>query len=129
MKPYGTATNLLLLLVLSLALSACGGPLPEQAVFDYLTALVEKDSALLSSLSCAEWEGTALLELDSFQAVDARLENVTCAQVGSEGETTLVVCQGKIIATYNNEDQELDLSMRTYQVVEQDGESLVCGYR
>ena len=39
------------------------------------------------------------------------------------------VAQGKIIATYNNEDQVLDISVRTYQVVQQGGESLVCGYR
>jgi hypothetical protein len=40
-----------------------------------------------------------------------------------------VLCNGKIIATYDTEDQELDLSVRTYQVVEEGGEWLVCGVR
>jgi hypothetical protein len=33
------------------------------------------------------------------------------------------------MATYNGEDQALDLSVRTYQVVQQGGEYLVCGYK
>ena len=40
-----------------------------------------------------------------------------------------MLCKGKIVATYNNEDQELDLSVRTYQVVQEGGEWLVCGVR
>jgi hypothetical protein len=102
---------------------------PARAVEDYLTALVEKDANRLTTLSCGEWEEDALLELDSFQAVTARLEGLACEQTGTDGETSLVLCNGKIIATYNEEDQELDLSVRTYQVVQEGGEWLVCGTR
>ena len=46
-----------------------------------------------------------------------------------DGETSLVDCTGSIIASYNDEDQELDLSVRTYQVTQEGGDWLVCGVR
>ena len=122
----------ILLSIFLLLLSACGGKAGDpaaKAVEDYLTALVEKDSSRLSALSCSDWESNALLELDSLQAVTTRLEGLDCASTGADGTTSEVACQGKIIATYNNEDQELDLSARTYEVVQQGGEYLVCGYK
>jgi outer membrane lipoprotein-sorting protein len=115
-----------------LALSACASNnanAPAQAVEDYLTALVEKDANRLTTLSCGEWEDAALLELDSFQAVSTRLEGLACEQTGTDGDTALVLCNGSIVATYNDEDQQLDLSVRTYQVVQEGGEWLVCGTR
>ena len=121
-----------LAVIVILILSACGGKAESgavRAVDEYIKALVNKDETRLSALSCAEWEMMALLEFDSFQAVDTRLEELSCSEAGKDGESTLVNCTGKIIVTYNNEDQELDLSLRTYQVVEQGGEYLVCGYR
>lgn len=114
-------------------LSACGSSnntdAPAQAVEDYLNALVAKDADRLPTLVCGDWEEDALIELDSFQAVTARLENVACTQSGTDGETALVNCTGSIVATYNNEDQALDLSVRTYQVTEDNGTWLVCGTR
>ncbi len=126
------ASVIILLGVFLLLLSACGGKAGDpaaKAVEDYLTALVEKDSSRLSALSCSEWESNALLELDSLQAVTTRLDGLNCATTGTDGTTSEVGCQGKIVATYNNEDQELDLSVRTYEVVQQGGEYLVCGYK
>jgi predicted small secreted protein len=126
-------THLAVILVslAALFLSACGQTKvsASNTVQDYLSALVAKDANRLSTLSCGEWESKALLELDSFQAVATRLEGLTCNVSGTDGTTVLVNCQGKIMATYNNEDQEFDLSVRTYQVVQQGGEYLVCGYR
>ena len=113
-------------------LSACASKsddAPAKAVQDYLDALVAKDSDRVSTLVCADWEEDALIELDSFQAVTARLDGAACTQTGTDGDTALVSCQGKIITTYNNEDQDLELSTRTYQVVQQDGDWLVCGTR
>ena len=100
-----------------------------KAVEDYLTALVEKDANRLSTLSCGEWEDDALLELDSIQNVKARLEGMSCEQTGTEGDAALVHCNGKIILTYTNEDQEIDLDARTFEVVQEAGEWLVCGTR
>ena len=115
----------------AILLSACGKAADPAAktVENYLTALVNKDANTLSALSCATWESSSLLELDSLQAVATRLENLSCAATSTQGTTTHVVCQGKILATYNNEDQQFDLSVRTYQVVQQGGEYLVCGYQ
>jgi hypothetical protein len=117
--------------ITAILLSGCGKAVnpAAKAVEDYLTALVNKDANTLSALSCATWESNALLELDSLQAVSTRLDNLSCSATGADGTTTQVVCQGKILATYNNEAQQFDLSVRTYQVVKQGGEYLVCGYK
>jgi hypothetical protein len=123
---------ILILVILTNLLCACASKMedaPAKAVEDYLNALVAKDSDRLTTLSCSDWEDDALLELDSFQAVTTKLDGLACTQTGTVGDTALVLCKGKIIATYNNEDQELDLSTRTYQVVQQDGDWLVCGTR
>ena len=123
---------LILVMVSNLLLPACASnsnDAPAKAVEDYLNALVAKDSDRLTTLSCSDWEDDALLELDSFQAVTTRLDGMACSQTGTDGDTALVLCKGKIIATYGNEDQEMDLSTRTYQVVQEGGDWLVCGTR
>jgi hypothetical protein len=122
---------MILLFTTVLIISACGKASDPAAkvVESYFNALVNKDASALSALSCAEWEPNALLELDSLQAVSTRLENLSCVSGPSDGSTSEVNCQGKILATYNNEDQELDLSVRTYKVVQQGSEYLFCGYK
>ena len=125
--------NLFLLSVLGLSifLSACGSTDTStgavNAVEAYVHAIVENDESKLSALSCADWESQALIELDSLQAVTSTLEGFSCQQSGTEGELALVDCEGKMILSYNGENQELDLSTRTYQVMEQGGDWLVCG--
>ncbi len=125
-----------LILILSLVLAtiilaACASntDAPVKAVENYLYALVNKEADKLPTLVCGDWEEEALIELDSFQAVTARLEDLSCSQTGTDGDTTLVLCTGNIVATYNDEDQQLDLSTRTYQVVQQSGDWFVCGTR
>ncbi|MCC6568916.1 MAG: hypothetical protein IT315_06730 [Anaerolineales bacterium] len=121
---------LLTLLLANSLLTACASSAsdaPAKAVEEYLNALVAKDAARLPTLVCGDWEEDALIELDSLQAVNARLENVACSQTGTEGNFALVDCAGSIVLTYNNEDQNLDLALVTYQVVEESGEWLVCG--
>lgn len=124
--------TLLFAVISSLLLAACSPSdtdAPAKAVESYLTTLVAKDADRLPTLVCGDWEEDALIELDSFQAVTARLEGVACEQTGTDGSTALVLCNGSIIASYNNEDQELDLSVRTYEVVQDGGDWLVCGTR
>ncbi len=122
---------ILFILLANILLTACASSTdaPAKAVEDYLNTLIAKDDQRLPTLVCGDWEEDALIELDSFQAVTARLEDVSCNQTGTDGDTSLVLCKGKIIASYNNEDQELDLSTRTYQVVQEGGDWLVCGTR
>ncbi|MBC7877088.1 MAG: hypothetical protein H7Y59_07965 [Anaerolineales bacterium] len=123
--------TILSMLGLGILLSACGSASNSTGAVDavegYVNALASNDEASLSALSCAEWETNALTELDSLQAVTASLESFSCQQSGTDGDTALVDCEGKMILSYNGEDQELDLSNRTYQVVEQSGSWLVCG--
>ncbi len=112
-------------------LSACGGTAaagPEKAVETYLNALVSQDVNRLVTVSCTSWEENARMELDSFQAVKARLDGVTCTKTGDEGESARVSCTGKIVATYGNEDQEIPLDRRPYLVSMEGGEWRMCGY-
>jgi len=122
----------LVILMANIFLAACSSSNDDgaaKAVEAYLNALVAKDGDRLPTLVCGDWEEDALIELDSFQAVTARLENAACSQTGTDGDVALVNCTGNIVATYNDEDQQLDLSVRTYQVVQQGGDWLVCGTR
>lgn len=100
----------------------------EAAVQGYLDALAAKDGALMINHSCSAYEADATLELDAFQAVATRLEDVACAVTGSDGDYALVNCSGAIVATYNGEDQSFELAGRTYQVIKEGGEWRVCGY-
>jgi hypothetical protein len=126
------ALLVILVCVSAALLSACSGKAADpaaKAVEDYLNALNAKDSTKLPALSCKDWESNALMELDSLQAVKTRLEGVTCKSSDVNGTTTEVNCQGKLVATYNGEDQTLDIASRTYLVEKQGGEYLVCGYK
>lgn len=123
---------ILTLLLAAVVLAACGGAAQSgaaTAVESYLAALVTKDADKLSTLSCAAWETQAILEMDSFEAVAPQLEGVACQESGKDGDFTLVDCQGKIITTYDGEQTELELDRWTYELVQQDGNWLVCGYR
>lgn len=128
-----TRTLFFAVIVLSLVLSACSsstqGSGAAAAVEQYLEAMVAKNADGLSTLSCADWETSAIMEMDSFEAVTPRLEGLSCSETGSDAEGTQVTCQGKIITTYDNEESELDLSRFTYNVVQQDTNWLVCGYQ
>ena len=149
--------SLALFILLPLLLAACGGagaaptatqaapttpptqPAPTQAatghtaaaqvVEDYLAGVVGKDVNKVSTLSCKDWEQDAIQELDSLQAVTAKLDGVACSQSGTDGANALVKCTGKILITYNTENQELDLSLRTYKLTQSGGDWLVCGYQ
>jgi hypothetical protein len=123
-------------------LAACGGagatsgptqppaaPGSVKAVQDYLQAVVSKDVDKVSTLSCKDWEQSAVQEVDSLQAVKAELSGLVCTQSGSDAAGALVKCQGKIVITYNTEQQDLDLSLRTYKVSQVGGDWLVCGYQ
>jgi hypothetical protein len=113
----------------ALMLAACGGNQAVTAAENYIKAFVGKDASRLLALSCAEWEPDAQLELDSVESVTMTLDGLSCAVTSTQDNTSLVKCQGKIIASYNNEDREFDLSLRPYKIINQGGESLMCGYQ
>lgn len=122
----------ILMLALSILLSACGASASSgaaPAVEGYITALASKDQAALISNSCADWEDDALIELDSFALVEVTVDGMSCTESGTDGDKTLVDCTGMLNMSYNGEPQSLDLADRTYEVIEQDGNWLVCGVR
>lgn len=127
-KPY--IALLLLFFFTFSCLSACsgGGDVPAQTVELYYQALVDKDQERLLTLSCAKEESMALLEFDSFQNVDASLEEVTCQSISQEGESARVTCQGDIAASYDGEIRAFPLGGKTYLVVKEAGEWRVCGF-
>jgi hypothetical protein len=123
--------TIILFVMMLFIISGCsaGGDVQAQIVEQYLQALVDQDGARVSSLSCKDWESSAIMEMDSFQAVEASLVDLACVSGETVDDMTLVVCQGKIVATYNEEQQELDLSLRSYQTIKDGAEWRVCGYR
>ena len=132
MSGWMTFRNSALLAVILIGLlAACstGQADPAQAVTDYLNALITKDAQKAASLSCAEWEADSQMEVDSFQAVTATLDNVTCAVSAEEGDQKLVSCSGKIMISYNGETREINLADRAYRTVLEGGDWRVCGYQ
>ena len=120
------------MLALNILLSACGASASSgaaPAVEGYINALATKDQAALISNSCADWEDDALIELDSFALVEVTVDGMSCAESGTDGDKTLVDCTGMLNMSYNGEPQSLDLADRTYEVIEQSGDWLVCGVR
>lgn len=118
--------------VLLLALAACAPAADEsgapRAVERYLQTLVAKDRDAFLTLFCADYEADALIEFDSFGAVEATLEGVTCAGASQDGDDALVKCAGSIQVTYRGEDNKaLSLADVTYRVRQEDGEWRVCG--
>jgi hypothetical protein len=108
-------------------LSACKSSGPDQAVAAFWQALVAKDSAQVSSLSCAAYEPEAQTTLESFNAVETKLKDLSCTVVSQEGETAVISCSGSIVATYGAEDMTIDLSARTYTAKKEGGDWRMCG--
>jgi hypothetical protein len=123
------AKNLVLFLVCSLVVVACssatGAP---QAIEGYVRALADKDVIAASSSACLEWEESAFAEASSFEAVEVTIEGLSCSEKGTQAAFTLVQCEGKIIADYGGELQDIDLSLRTYLAIIDQGEWKMCGY-
>lgn len=110
-------------------LSACGSVKDPaaQAVEQYLAAMVAGNSDQIVSYACKTYEEQARQDVDSFAGVKASLDKASCQKSGTSVDATLVTCQGKIQATYGNENQSFDLSGQTYQVIQEGGEWRVCG--
>lgn len=120
-----------LLVGLVAALAGCGAGKQSgaaQAIESYLKAVVGKDTDAVSTLSCADWAEQGQMEMDSFGAVAAKLDGVSCQEAGTQDGATLVTCAGKIVATYNNENQDIPLDGLTYRAVQQGGDWQMCGY-
>jgi hypothetical protein len=125
--------RMILLLTLAVgilfALSACakGGDDPAAAAAAYWQALAEKDSAQISSLSCADFETEAQNTFDSFQSVAAKLNDLSCKVSSQEGDSAVVDCSGTFVASYGTENLTIDLADHSYSVVKEGGDWRMCG--
>ena len=99
------------------------------SIMAYLRARVQSDVDKMIGLSCPEWEAQARIEASTFKALNAQLDGVSCEDASTDGSTTLVSCQGKIVTTYNGETREWSLSERQFKTVLDDGEWRMCGYQ
>ena len=126
----GRFSTIVGLAILTLAMAGCTSSPKEsaRAVEALLEALVTRNEARYTALTCPDYEAQALIEYDSFGLVESELKGVACAVAGSEGENSLVRCTGSIDATYGSEVRSFALAPRTYRVVVDSGEWLVCGY-
>ncbi len=118
----------LMTLVLGLAGCASDSGRPARAVESLLEALVARQEARFTSLTCPDYEAQALIEFDSFALVKSELKGVACSVTGSDSDGALVDCTGSIDATYGAEVRSFDLAARTYHVIPSGGDWLVCGY-
>jgi hypothetical protein len=117
----------LLLILLALLLAACAGGDsgagdPAEAVERYLQAKIAGDADGVRALLCSAKEADLDMEAGSFAAVEARLEDMDCQR---DGDTDVVRCQGKIVATYGTED--LDFPLSAYRMVLEGGVWKWCG--
>jgi len=121
---------ILLAIMMAFVLAGCAGEVSPavRSVENYLEALVNKEEALMASYLCPAFEVEAFIEFDAFALVKTTLEGLNCSKTGEAPGQVLVVCQGRIEATYGNEVRTFDLSGRVYTVVESQGDWLVCGY-
>ncbi len=115
---------------LNMLLVACGGTQvgPVATVQKYLQARVVGDVEQMSGLACSAWEAQAGIEASTFQALQAQLQDVNCAETSNDGSNAVVACTGKIVTTYNGENKEWNLADRQFKVVLDGGEWRMCGY-
>ena len=113
------------ILLLSLLAGCAQAGDPGNAVVKYLQARAAADTSAIRAVSCAAWEGQAAAQADSFRSMNAKLDNVSCKQTGTDGDAALVTCTGNIVTTYNGEDRSRPIP--SYSVKQEDGEWKVCG--
>lgn len=122
--------HLLIALMFTVLLTACSASAkdePGRIVEAYWQALVEKDDARISALSCAAYAQEALTTLESFRAVEVVQKDVSCTSSLVDDTTALVACKGTLVASYGAEDLIIDLSQRGYKAVKEGSEWLMCG--
>jgi len=117
------------LLIFSVVLAACSKieNSPANTVQAYWEAVVARDRDTISQITCADYEGTALNNFDSFQSVELKLEGISCTTSEQSDGSVEVNCNGLLKASYGAEDTDFDLSIYRYQMVNDKGSWLICG--
>lgn len=132
MKTQSATIRFLLFSLLGMLLVGCGQSAipPDAVVENYLAALVANDDVAAVNFSCAAWETNAQEEGASFEGVEVALQDVDCAVSEQDSASATVTCAGKIVFSYaGGEDEEIDLSARSFSVVLEGSEWRMCGYK
>ncbi len=98
-----------------------------EIIEQYLQARVDSDEERLYEITCAALEGEIPMQASSFAAVNASLQNVECGLDGSEGDFTLVTCEGAFVIEYGAERENSEIPLETYRALQEDGEWRACG--
>ncbi|MFN8450528.1 MAG: nuclear transport factor 2 family protein [Anaerolineae bacterium] len=102
--------------------ASSGGGDPAKTVEQYLTAKVASDETALRGLLCSDLEVNLSIEASSFTGLDAKIEGMSCQR---QGDSDIVTCTGKIVATYGTEDTDFPLA--SYRlIVQEDGQWKWC---
>ncbi|PJF36593.1 MAG: hypothetical protein CUN49_04685 [Candidatus Thermofonsia Clade 1 bacterium] len=117
-------------LLLLLALAACqsGGDSPAMAVENYLRTRITGDETRLVALACRAREAEARTEAASFAPMNATIKALSCRADGSDGQYTVVACQGEMVTNYAGETRTWDLGARRFRTLQEDGRWKVCGF-
>ncbi|GEM_PF-1791154 len=97
---------------------------PEDVVYRYLEARTRSSSADMQDLSCAAWDLQAMIQSQSFRAMNAELKNVNCL-ANTTTDTAQVSCEGVIQTTYNGQNREW--ALRGFELTQEEGEWRICG--
>ncbi len=108
--------------MLLVSCSSSGAGDPAKVVADYLQAKVAADQKTMQGLLCSSMESVLEREASSFAGLDAKTQDMTCTR---QGDTDVVSCTGKIVATYGTE--QTDFPLVSYKVVQEDGAWKWCG--
>jgi hypothetical protein len=100
---------------------------PDRIVEDYFNAIAAGDAVRAANLSCAAWEDRARIDADSFLNVDTTIEEMHCSIISETENTVDVWCSGYIVADYQGENLNIDLSLQVYRLIAEDGVWRVCG--
>ena len=118
------------IILLVVFLPGCGNnqSLATQSVEEYFQAIVEKNQDMLVSKVCTSYEPNAMMDFNTFAIVKTSLENFSCQSTTTNENGYDVNCQGSLQAKFGDELRTFDLSKRTFQVVEENGNWLICGH-
>lgn len=102
---------------------------PSKAIERYLEARISKNDEIFVGTFCSDFEFDALTEFDSFGAVEATIQEMSCKVDSiSEGQAN-ITCTGSVDVVYDGENNNtLDLGRFLYSAVQEDDEWKMCGY-
>lgn len=98
---------------------------PADVVYRYLEARTRSSAADMQALSCSAWDSQAVIQSQSFRAMNAELKEVNCSASSADETRASVTCEGFIQTTYNGQTREWKLG--GFELVREEDEWRICG--